>query len=77
MTLIDAMEGRRGDDPRVRSVRLIIELDDGDPPTGRVGRYGESHPGERFEGLLELLSTLDRLRAETPPPGEETAPASG
>lgn len=75
MTLIDAGPGSRGHAPHVHSVRLIIELDDGDPPTGRVGRDGDSDPGERFEGLLELLSTLDRLRADAPP-GEESASAS-
>lgn len=44
----------------MESVRLIVELEAGEPIAGWVDP--PSGPRERFAGLLELVAMLDRLR---------------
>lgn len=58
------------------AVRLIVELEAGDPITGWLEPVGGQR--ERFEGLLQLLTTLDRLRSGGDPPtiGDEPAAKS-
>jgi hypothetical protein len=52
-------------------VRLVIELDPGDPVCGSAAREGE--PQIPFEGMLGFLSLFERLRAPGEPHAAEAA----
>jgi hypothetical protein len=49
-----------------RSAVVVLELDRGEPISGRIHRPDE--PATPFRGWLELAGMLDRLRAEAPSP---------
>jgi hypothetical protein len=52
-------------------LRLVIDLDPGDPVCGSAGVEGESlHP---FEGMLGFLSLFDRLRMQAGMPPDPRA----
>lgn len=51
-------------------LRLLLEVDPGEPIAGSLGHV--DGPREPFSGLLELVAVLDRLRAE--PPQTSVAP---
>jgi hypothetical protein len=55
-------------------VRMVIEVEPGEPLTGRVGREGERQ--FPFEGMLGFLSLFERLRGEPAeaPDGPERLP---
>lgn len=46
------------------TVRVVVDLEAGEPLSGWIARDGES--ATRFVGLLDLVSLLDLLRAGTP-----------
>jgi hypothetical protein len=46
-------------------LRIVLELDQGDPIAGRIERAGE--PTEPFRGWFELSNRLERLRAGASP----------
>jgi len=52
-------------------VRLVIELDPGDPVCGSAAREGE--PQIPFEGMLGFLSLFERLFERLRAPGEPHA----
>jgi hypothetical protein len=56
----------------VSPVRLTLELDAGNPITGWIEPVDSAR--EPFEGLLELIVALDRLRSIEPPAPTEDAP---
>lgn len=45
------------------TVRVVLDLEHGEPMSGWIAREGES--ATRFVGLLDLMSLLHRLRAGT------------
>lgn len=55
------------------ALRVVVELDEGDPVVGRVGLDGER--GEAFEGLLEMLAAFDRLRRSASRADEDSGEA--
>jgi hypothetical protein len=67
MSLIDAKPRTRCEPRQMPAVIVIVELDESDPITGRVGLDGADR--EPFEGLLELLVAFDRLRRVEPATG--------
>lgn len=58
-------------------LRMVIELDPGEPIAGRI--ECEDRPTQPFRGWLELSSRLERLRAgaaeDNPPPPDEKGPS--
>jgi hypothetical protein len=62
-------------------LRIVLELDQGDPIEGRIERAGE--PTEPFRGWFELSNRLERLRAgaspspTSPPPDDEKGRSLG
>jgi hypothetical protein len=52
-------------------VRLVVEIEPGDPVCGSAGR--EDGPQIPFEGMLGFLSLFDRLRARDELPGIDDA----
>jgi hypothetical protein len=50
--------------PAAPPLRVLLEFDPGDPPSGRLVRDGAA-PDE-FTGRLELYAALDRARAARP-----------
>jgi hypothetical protein len=75
MRLIDAKRAPTCDRCAVErdSLRLVIELEPGDPVCGSAGVEGET--ATRFEGMLGFLALLDRLRAGEPTAGSREPPA--
>jgi hypothetical protein len=51
------------------SVRIVVDIEPGDPVSGAAGRDGD--PPVRFEGMLGFLALFERLR-----PGGRYGPAS-
>jgi hypothetical protein len=63
MRLIDANNALACDCSSVEhdSLRLVVELEPGEPVCGSAGIEGETPV--RFEGMLEFLALVERLRA--------------
>jgi hypothetical protein len=53
-------------------IRVVVEIEPGEPVCGSAGREGE--PQIPFEGMLGFLSLFDRLRSREPAPDAESAP---
>jgi hypothetical protein len=64
MRVIDANQPAGWNPEHVKpiNVRLVIELEPGEPVCGSLGREGETPT--RFEGMLGFLSLFERLRRE-------------
>ncbi len=60
MRLIDANARRGCDGGPMAALRLLVELETGEHVAGWLGPERGSR--ERFDGLLELVAALDRLR---------------
>jgi hypothetical protein len=56
-------------------MRLILEFDPGDPPSGRVVRDDEEV--DEFSGRLELYAALERARAAVAASETEKGPERG
>ena len=72
MTVIDA-NSHLGWDRAVRmdrdNVRIVIEIEQGEPLSGAAGRDGD--PPVRFDGMLGFLALFEQLRADcNAAPGE-------
>jgi len=53
----------------VEPVRLVLELDPGDPIRGSLQLV--DGPRQEFAGLLQLIAALDQLRISLPAPEPE------
>jgi hypothetical protein len=53
-------------------VQISVELDRGDGPISGIVHAGDDDSTE-FAGWLELISLLERLRAEPPTTGKESS----
>ena len=51
-------------------VRVVVELEPGDPVSGSAAREGEAQVP--FEGMLAFLSLFERLRAGSAAPGGDS-----
>ena len=56
-----------------QTVRLVVELEPGEPVCGKAGVEGESLIG--FEGMLGFLALFDQLRIRAGPPAGTDEPA--
>jgi hypothetical protein len=54
-------------------VRVVVEIEPGEPVCGSAGREGE--PQIPFEGMLGFLSLFERLRPRDEAPGEQAGSA--
>ncbi len=52
-------------------MRIVLEFDPGDPPSGRVVRDDEV---DEFSGRIELYAALERARAAAEEPEAPTGP---
>jgi hypothetical protein len=56
-----------------RTVRVVVELDPGEPVCGSAGLEGETQVP--FEGMLGFLALFDRLRARASDPDTRVQPS--
>ncbi len=56
-------------------MRLVVEIEPGEPVCGSAGREGE--PQIPFEGMLGFLSLFDRLRTHQEPDDIKAPPPPG